>query len=237
MRIAICDDEQYFVDELRAMLGRCDALKGDVRACGYTSGADLVAGYVRPRQYDMVFLDVEMPGMSGIEAGQMIRCVDGDVVIVFLTAHRSYAYDAFGIGAFDYLLKPLDLKDLNHLLVRSLGKIRGQRHIVELKWQGSLHVLEVGEIEYVEGISRRSVFHCVSGERHECADRLSAFTPKLTPYGFALCHQGFLVNMRHIADIGADAVHMTTGAVVPVSRGKKKSFKESFNDYMARYRL
>ena len=109
-RIAVCDDDKNIREQVRKMILEW---KSQVEVRVFSSGRELMENY---QPYDAVFLDIDMQGMNGIETGKAIRSVDTDVKIVYLTAYRDYVAGAFGVHAFQYLLKPVNRQEIINVL-------------------------------------------------------------------------------------------------------------------------
>jgi DNA-binding LytR/AlgR family response regulator len=234
MKIAICDDDQYFLDALGQALRSSRELPEGTEVCPFPDGAGLAGSYAARGGFDLVFLDIEMPGMSGIEAGRLVRGMDKDAIIVLLTGHRRYVFRSFPIEPFDYLVKPVGGADLDSLLRRAVKKSREQRHIVALKWRGQQCAVEAGKVVCVEGRNRHTVFHTENGEC-ECVGNLGQYAAQLAPYGFVRCHQSFLVNMKYIMRIEARQILTSAGTGVALSQGRRAGCLKAYNEYIARH--
>ena len=109
-KIAVCDDEERIVSEVKNIIEEWDS---SIEVVCFSSGEKLVENY---EGYEAVFLDIDMKGMNGIETGKAIRRLDKDTKIVYLTAYRDYVAGAFGVHAFQYLLKPVNKKAVTGVL-------------------------------------------------------------------------------------------------------------------------
>jgi DNA-binding LytR/AlgR family response regulator len=236
MRIAICDDEQNCREDIHKILLSHERLSRDLAVALFASGKDLLDCYSQRQRFDLIFLDVEMPELDGLQTGAQIRALDAEVIIVFLTSHKQYVFESLRIEIFDYLMKPAASDIVHNLLERAYRKYKEQRHIVQLQWQGRSCALEVGSIVYVEGYHRHTVFFTAQ-EKYECVGKLDEYDAKLTPYGFLRCHQGFLINMKYIQSIEKDRFKTTTGHFVEMSVRRKPECLRSFNNYLTRYRI
>jgi DNA-binding LytR/AlgR family response regulator len=236
MNIAICDDAQAFCENLDQMLMSCK-YSGDITLVReFERGEDLIDCYSASGAFDLLFLDIEMPGLSGLDVGQHIRKIDKDVLIVFVTAFDQYVFQSFPIEPFDYLLKPLNKKSLERTLKRALSKYRDQHQIVEVKSQGQIHLLKVKDLVYIEFCQRHLVFY-TKDLKHESVGKLDEYEKTLTPYGFLRCHKGFLINMAYVQCVGRVEITTTVGTVVPMSARKKQACLGQFSEYLTRYRI
>ena len=236
MNFALCDDDRHFLQNLDETLSHCKAMPADATLQQFTNGADLIASYHKPREYDIVFLDVEMPVINGIEVGRKIRAIDKDVILVYLTNYQNYYRQSFRVEAFDYLSKPVNIADLNAVLARAIKKHQVRCNIVSLQWQSQRFALDVRDIVYVESYQRHLRFYTPT-DRYECVGKIKQYETSLTPYGFLRCHQGFLINMKYIRSIGANVIQTSTDSEIYMSRGKKRECMKRYNEFIARFRI
>jgi DNA-binding LytR/AlgR family response regulator len=236
MNIAICDDMRVFCEDLHQMLMSC-AHSGDITLVReFERGEDLIDCYSASGAFDLLFLDIEMPGLSGLQVGQHIRKIDRDVIIIFVTSFNQYVFQSFAIEPFDYLLKPLDKKALESTLERALSKYRDQHQLVEVKSQRQIHLLEVKDLVCIERYRRHLIFY-TKDTKYEGIGKLDEYEKKLAPYGFLRCHQGFLVNMQYVQCISDNEIITTIRMTVPMSRRKKQTCLGEFNKYLMKYRI
>lgn len=225
MKILIVDDEPLARDELRRALDGA----ADVEVVGEAANAVEAIGAINRLSPDVVFLDIQMPRISGLE---MVGMLDPERMprIVFLTAHDDYAVRAFEEHAFDYLLKPLDPARLDKTLCR-LRRDRAPQDMAPLKSSDPLrHIPCTGlnrilllKLEEVEGIASRpgGVF-VLAADGRDLFTELSLHTLQERT-ALVRCHRQFLVNPDRIREIrllgdGLAEIDTTGGQVIPVSR-------------------
>lgn len=127
MRLAICDDEARELERLCALLQEYEISRGaELSVCSFQSAVDLLNG-MKGGEYDLLLLDVLMPGFGGIQAARELRELDKSVRILFLTASPEYAVESYAVGAYHYLLKPATAKTLFPLL----DKVRAELNVQE----------------------------------------------------------------------------------------------------------
>ena len=236
MKIAICDDELDCLEKIKNILLSINPDIPNISIAQFTNGRELLDCYVKQQRFDLVFLDVEMPEISGLQTGEKIRDYDRDIVIVFLTSHKQYVFESLRLDIFDYLIKPVESDAILDTLSRAYKRYKEQHPIVKLKWQSQSYALDANDIVYIEGYNRHTVFFTTEG-KYECVGRLNNFESMLMPYGFMRCHQGFLINMKYIESIEKDSLKATTGHVVPISVRKKQECLCALNNYLARYQI
>ena len=157
VRVAICDDDDAFRAGLRRSIDYSETLPTDVEIVEYSGGAELIRGHAE-RQFDIIFLDIQMDGMTGLEAGQEIRKADKDAIIIFITSHEQHVFKSFKIEVFDYLLKPAEDEEVKEVLIRALKKHSEQHHLISFSWQDTDYILDASEIVYLAGYNRKIKF-------------------------------------------------------------------------------
>jgi DNA-binding LytR/AlgR family response regulator len=235
VRIAICDDESETRRTLHSTLNSCGDLPADTIITEFSDGAMLTDSHSKC-SFDIIFLDIHMNGMSGLEAGRKIRDVDRNVIIIFLTNYKQHVFQSFVIEPFDYLIKPVDGDKLNKVLNRALKKHREQHYIVNVKWQDISYALKTCDIIYVESELRYVIF-VTEDNRYKCVGKIDDFERRLAPYGFLRCHKGFLINMSFIKSINDNAIITTLGHDVYMSARRKQDCLKAFNGYLTKYRV
>lgn len=231
MNIAICDDLRECRERLKELLvPYTEANRLKVRE--FERGEDLLAASSDTNRWDIVFLDIEMDGMTGIETGQRLKKQQRDVIILFITSYVGYVSDAFRLDAFQFLVKPVQEEDFRKDFERALRlwRVRHKRYLV--KWRDTSRVLEYKDILYLEAYNRHISVYTADGS-YECVGKLPEEYEKLKPFGFARCHQGYVVNLGSVESIDGTHVKLKNGAEIPVSRRLHTALMEDFNLYIA----
>ena len=221
----VIDDEGPARDELSYLLRAFSMARVD--AARNSSDA---FRYLQERPYDVVFLDVRMPALNGIELGNILRKFATPPAIVFVTAFEEYAVRAFDIGACDYLLKPVSRERLGTALGRALGRSPDQPDPpgedpsatipVEIAG-GRTRLVPREQVHWVEAEGDYVRLHTADGSAHLVRMPISHLAERWSAYGFIRIHRGFLVQVRHITEFSvANGVHAVTvaGRSLPVSR-------------------
>ena len=236
MKIAICDDERDCLENINQVILSCSSEMPIMSISQFIRGSDLLDCYAAQQRFDLVFLDVEMPELNGLQVGEKIRDLDRDIIIIFLTSHKQYVFESLRLDIFDYLIKPVESKVVQDVLSRVYKKYREQHHIVNLRWKSASYTLAVSDIVHIEGYNRHTVFYTINA-KYECVGSLNEFEAMLTSYGFLRCHQGFLVNMKYIESVEKDNIKITNGLIVPMSVRKKQKCLRTLNHYLTRYQI
>lgn len=243
LRTLIVDDEPLARDRLRGMLRQESAVE-IIGECG--DGPAAIAA-IRREHPDLVFLDVQMPGCDGLQVVAGLEPKERPAV-VFVTAHDSFAVDAFAVEAVDYLLKPYDLERLRGALRRAVEHIRSRRvgeHLesllagtapvgdrrperITVRADGRIVFIRPEEIVWVEAADNYVVLHLAAGERLMVRETLSALEERLGPASFARVNRSAIVNLHQIRELqptlhGDYTVLLQDGTKVPLSRSLRGS--------------
>lgn len=231
IRVGVVEDDERYRHELLTHLARYSEEHGvEMQTVQFTDGEDLVATY-RP-DYDLLFLDIEMPRLDGLEAARRIRQVDPHAVIIFVTNMAQYAVKGYEVAALSYLIKPVSYFALAHEVTRSIEKLyRARDEPVVINVGGRLARLDVSDIVYVESIKHRITIHTLSGE-YAFSGTLKAVELELAERGFFRSNNCYLVNLRHVTQVEQSACTMVNGDSLQVSRPRKRAFLDALTDYV-----
>lgn len=234
MRIAICDDEKFYRDKVKENLDTYKKDYPEIEILEFNCGEDLISFYNIGEKFDFLFLDIQMKDIDGVQTAQEIRKLDNHVIIFFITSYINFVSATFRVGAFQFLIKPINESDFKKDFDRAIEqhKVNHCKYIV--KYKDSTTTLEIKDIIYIEALNRHLfVFDGVN--RYEYVGKLKEEEKKLSPYGFVRCHQGFLVNIAYIKLINRTSIVLKNGNEIPVSKGLKSNLMDYFNKYIGRY--
>ena len=230
IRIALVEDEAEVRAQLQGYVQRHTRQYGtEFAVTEFADGMELLDDY-RP-VYDVLFLDVEMKHLDGMETARRIRELDPDVMLVFITNMAQYAIKGYAVGALDYVLKPVPYFAFSQQLQKVEAQLRRRtRHYLAVPVEGGLRRLDTSRIYYIESEGHRVHFYTEEGD-FAAPGALKALEEKLADRPFARCNSGYLVNLAQVR-----AVQQNTVEVGPyelqVSRPKRKSFLAALTDYI-----
>ncbi|MCC8099406.1 MAG: LytTR family DNA-binding domain-containing protein [Clostridiales bacterium] len=229
-RIAIVEDDPIYSAQLRRYLDQYEQESGEkfVTVC-FSDGMELVEHY--RADYDILLLDIEMPGLDGMTAAERIRRVDREVVIIFITNMSQYAIQGYAVEALDYVLKPVSYYSFTQCIQRAMDRMRKrtkQFHSVSTG-KGETRKLELSHIYFVEVQGHTLIYHTTEGEI--TSSGVMNEVEQALQGRFFRCNKGYLVNLEHVDSIHGDLVTVG-GQQLQVSRAKKKPLLDALNNYI-----
>jgi DNA-binding LytR/AlgR family response regulator len=230
-RVAIVEDEASYRQEIHDFIieyGRQHKLSFSVQE--YPDGTTIAED--EEAHYDIVFFDIELPGISGMEAARILRSRDETVVLVFITNMAQYAIEGYSVGALDFVLKPLDYYSFAFRMERALERVRNRETTqVVLSTSGGMKRLDSDEIYYVEIQNRLLHYHTKDGEIVLRGTMQSA-EELLRDFHFTKCNHWYLVNLKYVTEI-QDQMVTVAGSKLEISRRNKSAFTKAVTDYFA----
>lgn len=230
MRIAIVEDETEATEKLKGFIlryGRENDRIFDVAE--FADTASFLFGY-KP-EYDVVFMDIEMPGRNGMDGAKKLRVFDPDVPLVFVTGLMHYAIKGYEVGATDYLVKPYSYEAFAMTFSVALKKSEtAGLSVTVCNTSGYTRIL-LSSVYFVEVNKHRVLYHTDIGIVDVWGSMKSAESV-FPPRSFAKCASSFLVNLARVKSVAGDTV--TVGEYkLKISRSKKKSFLQALNAFVA----
>jgi DNA-binding LytR/AlgR family response regulator len=231
----VVDDETPARDELTYLLHTMPGIRL-IDTAGSSSDA---LRHLQQRQYDVVFLDVRMPDLDGIEVAQIFERFTVPPAVIIVTAYEEYAVRAFEVQARDYLLKPVARTRLETALHRALGLGRGWPGVaaaqpapaIPVEAAGRTRLVECTQVGWVEAVGDYVRLHLTDGSTHLIRMPISHIEEKWSDHGFVRIHRGYLVPIKEITEFAVVAGNHTVtvgGRTLPVSRRHARQVRERF---------
>lgn len=235
VRVFIVDDEQPAREELAFMLGEIPGIELIGEAA---TGMDAVkkAKELKP---DLMFLDIQLPDLTGLQVAELLNEFDFSIQVVFLTAYDHFAIEAFKLRAFHYLLKPYDLEDLTEVFDNYSNMVRESqlqtaqtKNKLAIETENGITYLSPHEIYFIEKQGREVIIH-TKAAKMKALFTLTELFEKLERFSFFRTHKSYLVNLEHIKELrtwfnGSYNLIMNNQeqSEVPVSRNYVKELRE-----------
>ena len=243
VRAIIVDDEAPARSEMRYLLERVE----DVEVLGEAGSADEALKLMGAVRYDIAFIDIDMPGMTGLEMAEHIQALEHQPAIIFTTAYGQFAVQAFELDVADYLLKPVEEDRLNTAISRVKKRLKGlgakdqgsagqgDKDVlldrIPVTRQSKTFLLNPAEIYFIESHGEYTVVFSEKG-KFISSLRLKDFEARLSPKSFFRSHRSFVVNLDHVSEMTAlyGGLYMLKikdagTSEVPVSRRQTKQLK------------
>lgn len=225
LKVAICEDDEILCEGTKQ---RILEIRPDYVIDMYPTGEELL---LTEKGYDIVFLDIEMPGRDGMCIAKKLREKKYSGHIIFLTSHTEFMQDAFKVRAFRFLEKPIKMEELDETLVESEKEIFMDKKLIVTDY-GAEILINISDILYVEAQKNKTLIYTFNDEL-ETNYTLKYWMQELGSVDFFKVHKSYIVSLRHIKAFDVDCVILHgLGVRIPVSRRNVSLVKKAFFDYV-----
>ncbi len=221
MRIAVCDDDKRErVQLLNFINDYCTSRILELTTVSFDSGEIFLSTFT-PGMFDIIFLDIYMPGINGIETAEKIRRIDKNVLLIFCTSSTKFYAEGFAVAALHYIIKPVHKHEVIEALDRCT-KVLGDtyRKITIRTSHGHRHI-RIIDIVFIEVIGHYCNIHLPT-EVVTTKQSLRVLMDTINSDIFFCCHRSYYVNLRFVKTMKEDTLQMKTEEIVPVSRKKRQ---------------
>ena len=196
----------------------------------YTSGEAFLENWPS-KYYDLVFMNILMEGISGIEVARKIRETDSECLLIFISSSKEYALQGFEVRAFDYLLKPLSEERFQKTMDLCQNELAKHIRYIEVKESRTLVKIPLNEIIYTDYYNHYIQIH-TAARLIRSYQQFDVFSPLLLCYPqFLCCYRNCIVNMDHVDSVDKHDFVMENGERVPITRGNRNSIYQQYADY------
>lgn len=234
IKVAFCDDDSVMVNEISKLFAKyCAENDQKITYMVFNSPLELLAEIEKGTHFDILLLDVIMPGQNGMNVAREIRQHDRTAKIIFLTSSAEFAVESYEVDAFYYCLKPIGEEVFRRLMDSAVSECEKEKQgSLILRCKSGITRIVLEKLIYCEVIGRTLVFHLEGGaclESNGCLDELSE---ELAQYGsFLRTHRSFLINMEYIRSISYKAVVLDNQEQIPIPHGKCSEIKKQYLNY------
>ena len=232
MKIGICDDELQFLEstcQLIEQWANLHRIKIDIYR--FTNGDDLLQAHCN-ECLDLIFLDVIMPLLNGIDTARELRNNNQEVPIIFLTASREFAVDSYEVKAYNYLIKPLSKAKLFSVLDEFYAIFEKPKATFTAQTALGFCKINLDEVEYLEAQNKKVNVYLSNGTLLEIREQFSKCEEYFTlEKGFFRCHRSYIVNLAYVEQFTKTQV-TTVNSTIPISRHRHEAFKDSYFNHM-----
>ncbi len=232
-RIAIVEDHQGDMKVLQKYLQAFSTKFSenfDIRT--YHDGQDLADDY--RAAFDILLLDIQMPGLDGMKTAAQIRELDENVIIIFITSTSQYAVQGYLVDALGYVLKPVSYLAFSQLMQKALRKLAsGKSHSDDLVANTSAGAVRIGldRILYFESQLHAVLIHTESGI-HRTAGPFKKYITQYETHGFSKCHNSYFVNLAHVICLKHNDILLSNRQTLPVSRTYRQTFLAALTNHI-----
>lgn len=227
MRVAIIEDELICSKQLQEYLEDFNKEINDEIICGvFDRGTEFLNSF--HNDWDLILLDIEMPGMDGMTVAREIRKKDGNVLIIFVTQMAQYAIAGYEVEALDYVLKPVNYHIFSLKMKRVMKILESRQDDYLLLQKGTVgNKVPLNDILYIEVFNHTLHYHTVNEVITVTGSRtISQMEEELKNKGFCRCHQCYLVNLHKVIRYDSEQVYLDKDAL-PISRKRRKGFLQA----------
>lgn len=236
MKIVICDDDSAeLLKDKNAIIELITSVqyKHEISLDTFSSGDALLKSIEKHGSYDILILDIMMPGMSGIELAEEIRRSNNNCKIIFLTSSQEFALYSYKVKSFYYLLKPFSRIELNSIISEAINEMGEEKSkSIVLKEKRKLTRVQIYRIIYIESVKHTINFHLNNNEVISSSGTLTEFSDiLLSAKQFIQCHKSFIVNMNYVSNISNKDFTLEDKTLIPISRQLYINVKNKYLDY------
>lgn len=230
MRVAVCDDSRIDRELFVAVLHHYFVNKPiSNEIVQYENGMDLLHDVEDDMWFDIIFLDIYMNDLLGIDVAHKLRSLGYRGHIIFLTATADFAVDSYEVEASGYLLKPQSFEKLSQVMDRATREMTTNTY--QVKKHSKIIRVPYHEILYVESMNSKCIMHCCNDQSYVIYKRLTMIEHELNDERFLRCHQSYLVNMDHIHQVDSQFT-LVTGDTVAIRQRDLKLIRQTALDYL-----
>lgn len=231
LQLAVCDDDTEVLDIIASSIVSAFRKNGQEVSLEMFKGPGTLAKRMKETHFDLLFLDIDMPKMDGIEFASMVQKQKIDTEIIFVSNREDRVFDTFRLHPFGFVRKSNFLKDIS-AVVDSYLHTHSQREDdlkMSVQTQGGILTLPLGDIQYIEGNGKTQLLYLKDKEEPvQLRTTMEKLEEELTPKGFMRIHKGYLVNYRYIRVIDHGEIILTNDVRLPISRAKVQEVRQSY---------
>ena len=229
LQIAIVEDEKGEAEVLKNYIARFE--KENEQPCQvdvFSDGLAFLDGY--KHAHDVIFMDIEMPHLNGMETAKRLRALNDEVPLVFVTNMKQYAIEGYSVSALDFILKPINYYRLASILKKLAKNVEKRGAEKYVRTEGRIIQVKLDSIYYIEVNGREIIYHTETQEIRTYG-KLKDLEEEFASHGFVRCHHAYLINLKHIKSVDKDSVTVGNSEIA-VSRNKRKDLLRAMGLYL-----
>lgn len=230
LRIAICDDEKIICRQLEDMLSDISKEINQVMETEvYYSGEELCNFLIKGNQYDLIFLDIEMYEINGVDVGKKIREELNDELtqIVYISSKESYAMELFEVRPLNFLIKPFNKVKIESVVLKAIKLIETENYCFEYKNNNITFAVPINDILYFESHGRKvNIILKNETEIKSFYGKLSTVEEQINNIDFVMIHKSYLINLSFCIEYTYEYIKMTNQEILTISQNNRKAVRE-----------
>lgn len=233
MKIAICDDDLKELDRISFFIDTYRRESKAPLACKTFQSAAELLSTTNSSDYDILFLDILMPGINGMQAAHEIRAYDAGVRIVFLTSSPEFAVESYAVKAYDYILKPVLKDKLFSILDAVIAEEQKPMEGLTVKTKSGMIRILFSNLAFIEVMDKKLYFNLADGSIREAASSLAELEDKLLSRPeFVKVHRSYIVNLWQVGKLGSNELVTHSRKSVPISRLLYGKVREAYMKHL-----
>lgn len=231
MNIAICDDlevdRKILIDMINRYFTEHNSL---VNMITYNNGEDLISDF-KHQNFDLIFLDIYMSKLNGINTAKEIRKKDDNSILVFMTTSTDFALDAYDLDALQYLIKPITYDKIKKILDKCLKQFATNMRFIKVLEDGYPIKILLNDIYYIDVYDKNCFIH-LKDKVIKTYTSLTNLLNLLENSSFLKCHRSYIVNMLYINEMLSNDFILRNGAKIPITKNDKLNLKQTYLDFV-----
>ena len=231
IQIAVCDDEKRVLDEICSKVQNAFAGINCPAEIFKTDNPFELVEHIKKRAIDVLFLDIDMPSLSGMDIAQFLINSNANILLVFVTSHDTLVYQSFRYHPFGFIRKSHFDDEIGTVVKSIADELQKRNEYFSFKTNEGFFKVPFADILYFESESNYVNLHCADNQ-YKFRGTITSLENELSAKGFIRTHKGFLVNQQHIFAIKGDDIELSNKRLLPIGRTNCESVKKTILRYM-----
>lgn len=235
--VALCDDNVGFLNLLKDLIEKefkeIVSPKHNILFEKFNSGRSIL-DFAKKHKISVLFLDVDMPEMTGFEVAKILGNENKEILIIFMSAYDNFVYESFDYSPFLFVRKSCLVDDMRKIVIRINERLFAPIRYLELQLLDELVNIEIKKILYFESEKNYYSVHLVGGKKYIGRGTMNGIEEKVKEFDFFRIHSGFVVNLEHAGRVTTDGFLRVGNNQLPISQKRIRDFKKVYSEYTRR---